>query len=237
MSIPSDEETARNSLGFAKIDREPLHERVYAEIRKVIMSGALEPGAAVTIRSLADAVGTSTMPVRDAVRRLVAERALEVRANRTIALPRLTAERYEEIVRIRIALEGMAADMAAERISPAGLVRLRELEDEMEQRGVVAPDYLRINQEFHFTIYAAAEQPVLLGIIESLWLQIGPMLNHVRNIGGYLPAVENHHAMIVALQSGNGEAARKAIASDITDAAALVVKALERKDASDASAR
>lgn len=227
MAFRSNDDADGNPLGFVKIHREPLHERVYAEIRKVIMSGALEPGATVTIRSLAEAVGTSTMPVRDAVRRLVAERALEMRANRTIALPRLTAERYAEIIRIRVALEGMAAESAAEQISPAALARLRELDGEMRRCGAAGPGYLRINQAFHFTIYRAAEQPVLLGIIESLWLQIGPMLNHVRNGGGYHPAMEHHRAMIEALQNGNGAKVRKAIAADLQGAAEMVINALE----------
>src|SRR3954467_23957 len=94
----------RPAFGLARLERETLHERAYDEVKKAIMGGAIAPGAPMTIRALAKALGTSVMPVREALRRLVAERALELLPNRSVTLPVMTAEKFDEIVRIRLAL-------------------------------------------------------------------------------------------------------------------------------------
>ena len=71
-------------------DSEPLNGRVYARLRAQLMSGVFEPGQVVSIRGLAERLGTSTMPVREALHRLIADNALEARANRTIVVPVVT---------------------------------------------------------------------------------------------------------------------------------------------------
>src|SRR5689334_12044490 len=95
------------AFGLSKLARETLHDRVYDEVKKAIMGAEIEAGEPMTIRALATELGTSVMPVREALRRLVAERALELLPNRSVMLPVMTPERFEEIARIRIALEGM----------------------------------------------------------------------------------------------------------------------------------
>ena len=77
---------------IAPVERETLNERVYRELKNSIMAGSFKPGSELTLRSVADALGTSLMPVRDAMRRLVSERALEVLPSRKIALPVLTVD-------------------------------------------------------------------------------------------------------------------------------------------------
>jgi DNA-binding FadR family transcriptional regulator len=67
---------------IAPVERETLNDRVYRELKNSIMAGSLKPGSELTLRSVADALGTSLMPVRDAMRRLVSERALEVLPSR-----------------------------------------------------------------------------------------------------------------------------------------------------------
>src|SRR3974390_1071109 len=100
------------SLGA--LERETLNDRVYRELKNSIMAGAFKPGSELTLRSVAEALGTSFMPVRDAMRRLVAERALEMRPSRTIAIPVLSADEFLELRRIRLLLEGEAVALAAE---------------------------------------------------------------------------------------------------------------------------
>src|SRR5262249_50641976 len=86
-----------NAFRSARLERETLHDRAYDEIKKAIMSGSILPGSTITIRSLAGALGTSPMPVRDALSRLVAERALEVLPTRSVTLPFMTAAKFAEI--------------------------------------------------------------------------------------------------------------------------------------------
>jgi len=95
---------------FASANSEPLNGRVYAKLRAELMNGTFEPGEIVSIRGLAERLGTSTMPVREALNRLIADRALEARANRTIAVPLITRTGYRAVCEVRQALEGLAAD-------------------------------------------------------------------------------------------------------------------------------
>jgi DNA-binding GntR family transcriptional regulator len=219
-------------VGFrvSKLERETLHERAYLELRKAIMSGAIPPGATITIRAMAAALGTSPMPVREALRRLVAERALEMLPTRSVTLPMMTVERFDEICRIRTALEGLVAETAAAAIAPAALERMQQLEGEM---GRVKPsrtaDYLAKNQEFHFTLYQAAGMPVAMQMIESLWLQVGPHLNLAVSELGPRTTPEHHRGLLEALARKSAKGARAAIEGDITDAARIIRKFLQSR--------
>src|SRR5580704_5437217 len=114
MARPKIVEDLGSSIG--PVERETLNDRVYRELKNSIMAGSFKPGSELTLRSVADALGTSLMPVRDAMRRLVSERALEVLPSRKIALPVLTVDKFLELRRIRLLLEGEAAALAAEKI-------------------------------------------------------------------------------------------------------------------------
>lgn len=197
---------------------EPLRERAYRRIKKAIMTGTFKPGEIITIRGAAEGLGTSATPVREALRQLVAERALEIRSNRSVAVPVMTAEKYRELVEIRSALEGMAAEKAARRITAAQVERLKRLNREMAaavERGEVRK-YLAYNEEFHFTVYRAARSPVLLSVVEPLWLQMGPFLNHlfsaVRPSGTFY---KDHADAVEALSRRDGEAAGQALRNDV----------------------
>jgi len=214
------------------VDRGTVQERVYQKLRNALMKGHFGPGDPVTLRALAKAFGTSAMPVREALRQLVAEQALVVMPNRTIMVPLLSAERLDEVRAIRVALEGMLAERAAGRISESDVQKLQGLHEDM--CGVVAAGevkrYLALNQEFHFIIYASAGLPAALRLVENMWLQIGPVLNFLltkearsksakpnKNMAPIFE--ENHLSAVKALMRKDGPAARHAISSDINDAA------------------
>ena len=179
---------ANPDFQVSKLERETLHDRAYLELKKAIMSGAIRPGATITIRAMATALGTSPMPVREALRRLVAERALEMLPTRSVTLPLMTAERFDEISRLRIALEGLATEAGAQHLSREALRRLQQAHTEMNRMKNVG-EYLAKNQEFHFTLYQAAGMPIAGQMIESplasgwaaaqprhrrIWLRGGP---------------------------------------------------------------
>ena len=85
------------------------------------MRGDFEPGQSLTIQGLSNALGTSPMPIREALHRLISERALVQMPNRSLAVPELTPDRYKDILRVRISVEGTAAAWAAKTISDEGL--------------------------------------------------------------------------------------------------------------------
>jgi DNA-binding GntR family transcriptional regulator len=212
---------ANPDFQVSKLERETLHERAYLELKKAIMSGAIRPGATITIRAMATALGTSPMPVREALRRLVAERALEMLPTRSVTLPLMTAERFDEISRLRIALEGLATEAGAQYLTREALRRLQQAHAEMNRMKNVG-EYLAKNQEFHFTLYQAAGMPVALQMIESLWLQAGPLLNLAIGEYGFEGAQDHHRELLDQLAKHNVKGARSAIEADITDAARII---------------
>ena len=125
MARPKIVEDLGSSIG--RVERETLNDRVYRELKNSIMSGAFKPGVELTLRSVAEALGTSFMPVRDAMRRLVTERGLEIRPSRTIAIPTLSAEEFLELRRVRVLLEGEAVALAAEKITERQLANVRTI--------------------------------------------------------------------------------------------------------------
>ena len=211
-------------IGLEPVTRETLNDRVYAELKKAIIAGRFEPGAVMSIRSLSEALGTSAMPVRDAVRRLATEQALEMLPNRSLKLPRMTAERFEQIRQVRVILEGFAMEEMARRADSATIAELDAINQAMRRAGANPQEFLLENQRFHFTIYRASQNRVILPMIESLWMQIGPMLHLVINELGIKASTKWHNEIVVALGAGDPHAARTALESDINDAAALILE-------------
>lgn len=212
-------------LDMPKLQRNTLNDEVYDQLKQAIIAGTILPGSTMTIRSLAASFGISPMPVREALRRLVAEHVLVMLPNRSVALPVLTRARFRELTRIRTSLEGLAAEEAAARIDRRTIETMADINERMERKGAPRQsDYLVLNREFHFALYHSAGLPTLLSIIESLWLQAGPLLNIQQRV--YSEAnrtVQAHHRVLLkALRRGDAGAARAAIVSDIEEAAEII---------------
>lgn len=222
--------STRRNFEFANLDRDTLQGQVYQQLRTALMSGALVPGQIVSNRSLADKLGVSPMPVRDAIRRLTTERALEVLPNRSVIVPELTPERIDEIYKIRMNLEGMATQLAARNISKGAVEKLAEDQQKMEAQlssGELA-EYLEANWKFHFTIYSASELPLLIDLIEGLWLQIGPSVSRQRPEQRLTTISEHHGHTIEALFARDGVKAKKAIQNDIRAGGKALKAALDQ---------
>jgi DNA-binding GntR family transcriptional regulator len=196
-----------------------------------LISGRIAPGSVITIRRLAASFGTSPMPVREALRRLVAERALDMLPTRSVTLPVITPERFDEICRIRVTLEGLVTEAAAGLIRAEELRQMQQANAEMwrlkRQQTAV---YLAKNQEFHFVLYQAAGMPTAMQMIESLWLQAGPLLNLALSEFGLKVGQDHHQSLLDALAKRDGKAARQAIQDDISDAAGIIRKFLQSRD-------
>lgn len=195
-----------------------LQEQLYQNIRAALLEGRFQPGERLKIRDLAAQWGTSPMPVRAALQRLVAEGALEGEAQRSVRVPAMTRQRFEQLLPVRINLEGLAVELACARLSPVELESLQgcvvRMEAALEARDVMA--YLTDNSQFHLTLYQACANPVLLRLIESLWLQVGPFFNRLFTEADLsLRLNDFHEDCLQALQAGNAKAARLAMEQDL----------------------
>lgn len=200
-------------------DRKIAHEETYRTLYHAIITGNLEPGKVLTIRGLAEQLGCSSMPVREAVRRLVALGALEMQSTRRISVAPMTKERFEEIWAARVLLEPEIAARAIKHSTKSLVKELERVDGELAK--VIEsgdPDaYSLKNWEFHFTLYRASECPILLRLIESVWLQFGPFQRMVTGRLGTSYLVDQHQAAIKALKDKDEPALREAIRLDIQD--------------------
>jgi DNA-binding GntR family transcriptional regulator len=205
------------TASLRQIDTTPMHERVYDELRSALMRGTFVPGEKVTLRALAAQLGTSDIPIRSAITRLVAEGALNVIPSGTAQVPVVDRSTFCELMSLRALLEGRAASLATPNIDRFLIKRLRDLSLKLEN-AIVEQDikaYLDLNQRLKHEIYQCCGSPILLSMIDMLWLRVGPLL---RNLGLALPdiAPTNHHiAAIDAIEAGDADGAGQAIARDI----------------------
>ncbi len=214
---------------LAPIARQPLHVHVYEQIREALIAGRFHPNQTITVRPLAHALGTSAMPVREALNRLVGERALEVRPNRSIVVPLMTAGRLHEIATVRYALEGLAAAQAVPRATADDIAQLHAINTaQIEAAKAEKHDaYLAENRRFHMMLYGLADSETLMQLIQTLWLQIGPVLYFVsEDPERARESLANHTPVLEALKEKKPMAARNAIVKDIKFAIAFLTKKL-----------
>ncbi|MBT8459591.1 MAG: GntR family transcriptional regulator [Boseongicola sp.] len=199
------------------IAKRPEHQAVYRQIRDMIMFGILVPGQAVTIQGLIDLIGGGMTPVRESIRRLTAEGALEIGENRRVTVPEMTLKALDEISFARLAIEPRLAELAARRMSDSCLKELVELDEEID--AAIASGnverYLEFNYRFHFRLYDQADAPVLRRMSQSLWLQSGPALRIVCGRFGTANLPDKHDEALTALREGDPSRAAQAIADDI----------------------
>ncbi len=224
---------AHPELPYSPVSRATIQDHVYLRMREMILTGGIEPGRTVTVQSLAEAFGVSAMPVREAMHRLVAEKALTNVAGRSVGIPFLSPERLDDLQRVRIEVEGTAIGWAAESMPPEALSVLDGLIAEMEEakdRGDRAR-YVPANRAFHFAIYRASGSEALLSIIESLWLQIGPFFNLLGASDAWGASNDHHRVMRAAIAARDPATARAALRRDIDDAAVMLRRVLSEEAA------
>jgi DNA-binding GntR family transcriptional regulator len=209
------------------IGGEPLlHASIYEELRHRMITGKITPGVGLSTRGLALEMGVSQMPVRDALSRLAAEGAVQIRSKRKIEIPAMTPERFADLLACRLLLEPEAAVHALPHIAPALLRRLREIDSRidsaMEHGDVLG--YMKNNFEFHFTLYRANQRPTLNRLIETLWLQFGPFMRVVYGRYGTAKLTDQHRIAMEAIEKRDRDGLHKAISSDIADGMGLIVQ-------------
>jgi DNA-binding GntR family transcriptional regulator len=194
-----------------EVVRDTLQQRVAAKLRQMLIEGAIEPGAKLNERVLCERLSVSRTPLREAIRLLAAEGLVTLDPNRGAFAAALSADEIAGAFDVIAALEGLAGEQAAARISDAELAELRALQLEMqasfERRDLAA--YYRLNARIHELINAAARNPVLTGT----WRQLNARLHALRFRSNqdeekWARALREHAAMVQALQERDAAAMR-----------------------------
>jgi DNA-binding GntR family transcriptional regulator len=206
------------ALDLQPVGRKRLHEQILAQIKERLITGQFAPGQKLPLRSLAEALGTSAMPVRDALQRLESIGVLTADPHRPMEVPILDSRQLDEIREIRVALEGVAAERAARHAGSEALAALDTCFDRLAAaaRSGDPTAFFRANWLFHCQLVAAGASSVMMGMIEPLWLKMGPVLRLSKpDAARMMKAVPVHGEITAAIRQRNPAAARAAVARDI----------------------
>ena len=207
----------KTPIALEPVDFQSMQDKVYDQLRTVLMRGGFEPGQKLSGRMVAKALGTSEMPARAALGRLLAERALIQKPNGTFAVPVATRQRFQEVMELRALLEGHATFDACSHIDRTGLDEIRASGIGLTQafRANDLASYLDYNQKLKFSIYKYCSSETLRLHIELLWLQAGPFLRHLSVDPKKPPPASFCDDAIDALIKRDAAAAAEAISKDI----------------------
>lgn len=218
---------------LSPVVRDTLQAQAYNKLREALMTGVIAPGQNLTLRATAEVMGTSPMPVRDAVRRLEIEHALVARSNRTLGVPEMTYASLIELRDVRVMLEGMATERAALRITAEELVEIEGHYHELAAAAEAGDSsaYLRANWAFHLAIYRASRLQLVVSMIEPTWMRIGPYVRlMLPDRGSLVESLGNHLHALDALRRHDPAAARQAISQDILNSAERLANLLRIRE-------
>ncbi len=185
-----------------------LHTEAAATLRGLILSGELPPGARLREVQLCEQLGVSRTPIREAFRTLAAEGLVDLLPNRSVVVSQLHAPDIEHLFTVFASLEGLAGELACQKITEREVAEIGRLLAEMidcHTRSERAP-YMRLNQLIHQRTVEIAANPVLF----SLWQTLVPRVERARalanlNTGRWTGALIEHTKMFTALAARDGE--------------------------------
>lgn len=217
--------------------------QIYEALRAQILKGDLEPGSRLITRELSVSFGVSDIPVREALWMLARDGLVEMSAYSGARVASLTREEIFEVLFVRSTLEGLATELAAERIDEDGLTVLRGLLDQQDGIvGAAAPDpmeYAALNRQFHRVIFDYCGNGKLNHIIHSLWEGHSQLQTVFRlNPDRLRHSLDEHRAIFEALEQRDAKRAGRLAAEHkkIQQQDLLTVLEAEQRDAADGSA-
>ena len=199
-----------------------LQDETYATLRRWLSLGRFVPGERLRIHALAEQLGVGEMPVRAALVRLAGESALVNLPNRGVVVPQLTRAQFDDVLNVRVMLEGEAAFLAATRLAASEIAQLDALCAQMAE--ALAQNkrarYLDANEDFHLVLYRASGSPLLVDLIETVWLRVGPISNLLFDDADFARTLNDaHEGLMRRLKRRDAQGARRAVERDLRHAA------------------
>jgi len=217
-------------MAIERISVKTLRQEVYDQLRDKIISAEILPGETVSLRGLAEKFGVSLMPVREALWQLESERIIVIESNKRIRVNTLTAKEMKEALSLRLLLESTAAEKACDLRPEEAVPKVRGILEAMEASLDRPKIYMRRNTQFHFSIYAYSDSPLLLDMLNRLWARVFPysytyaILNQDKT-----EAMRSHWEMFGAFAERDKKRLTNALRQDLERAARLIIPALEQR--------
>lgn len=205
---------------LSPVSRDMLHEQIYVMLKRNLMMGRFTPGQKLPLRGLAKSLGTSLMPVRDALQRLESVGSVVSTPNRTMMVPTFSSKQLRDICTLRTILESATVERACDSRTDEELGQLQaHVADICRSAETNDIDlFLEANYHFHMLIAEMSRLSFISQLLEPLWMHIGPSVRHsVPDETLFQSAARNHTNVYDAIVSRNAKAAVKAMQKDISE--------------------
>ncbi len=214
-------------LNFDIQNHKPLREMVYEELKMQILKGSIIPGTRMMEVELAEEMGVSRTPIREAIRKLEKEGLVTIEPRRGAYASMISTEDMVEILEVRQDLEGLAAFFAANRMTDEQMEELREVSsnyNDAVKRGKME-DMIKYDTRFHHIIVESCRNKILVQMIEQLQeLVLRFRYIYYDNFRRAENMPEEHEAIVAAILEGDADKARAAADIHIDRLKELVVK-------------
>jgi DNA-binding GntR family transcriptional regulator len=209
--------------GLAPIERTSIREEVYGRLRRAITDGSIEPGAPLVSTELAERLGVSRTPVRDAITRLVQDGLAVDDGPGQVRVRPVVRDEIIGFFQIRAALEAVAASRVATAPGDGWHRRLEEAEKRLERRvaeGADRVEQTELNSRFHQTLYEASGNPLLPRLMADLEaLTARRVLNRLYQRADPQATIDDHRALLRAITAGDADTAARVAQAHVERAA------------------
>jgi DNA-binding GntR family transcriptional regulator len=204
-----------------------VNKEVYDLLRFKISTGEIPPGERITLRTIAEEFGVSTMPVREAVRRLQAEGLLYFE-NRNVIIRQLSLEEVKQIFVIRGRLETLAIEWALPNVTEEDLFVLRKHLEKMDKQGLSFNDWEVLNRQFHLQLYHLSGSAPLQNLIKNVWDSVTPyMYIYSSSVTSFEHSQSQHYRMLDFIGAKNTEQLLHLLLEHLNDTSAIILQSLE----------
>jgi DNA-binding GntR family transcriptional regulator len=216
-------------MGIEPIRVATINDEVYDRLRRWITAGTVAPGTKISIRALADAYEVSTMPVREALRRLEAD-GLVVFHRRSVTVTLLSEDQVDQVFQIRLRLEHLAAEWAIENVTDDDIADLGAILARMDNPSIDVEEWRQLNQDFHLRFYDCARSPHLLELIRNVWDKVEPyMAIYASSVDDFREAHRQHLQILHLIATRNLSALLIETSEHLTYTARAVVSAIQSR--------
>lgn len=212
----------------------PLREVVFHSLREAILTGKLQPGERLMEIQLAESLGVSRTPVREAIRKLELEGLAVMIPRKGAEVAKITEKQLRDVLEVRRAMEELAVQLACRRIRREGIEELRkahlEVQKMIEKQDVT--EVVRADVHFHEIIYRAADNERLLQILNNLRQQMYRYrLEYVKDSKNHALIIKEHRAILDAMEKFDTDAATTAIRQHIDNQENGVITLITSREA------
>lgn len=206
-------------MAQARVENRTLAEQVYQYIRTEILNERFAPGSELSEVAIAEQLGISRGPVREAMGRLRAEGLVEVRPRRGAVVASLTRKEFLEAYQVRIALEVSAIRFGVENSTPEALVAIEDLMEALEERAKAEDEdgFFELNRKLHRAFCELAGNDTLLNIYDRLIARMVRYSHRSAKLRGDLvSSTAEHKAILKAVKAGDADGAARLMEEHIS---------------------